>query len=240
MNIKVWNAVLVLALVSVLAGGGYILYLNHQQKQAEIQRQEELAAAEAKREAEERAAERAALLQGFEDFLNGFLQDVYTEVQEYKTSRAVMNELLRPGNLRAPEYVEENAALADTTSMSLQLQMNDVLNAFEDADAKIEELLKPMDEETQVRLQARWDAMRDENIAKFVTFFDAEQEILAAQIDLMQFYNENREVMTVDVDNQRILFDDLALQEQEAMLRAKIMEIEAVQKDAMQREVSTE
>ena len=233
MSVKAWNALLVLALVIVLSGGGYILYYNYQLRQAEIQMEQERVAAEEKREAEERAAQRAALLQKFEDFLNNFLQGVYSEVQEYKTSRSVMDALLEPDNLRDADYIAENAQMADSTSMSLQLQMNDILNTFEDADVRIQELLSQLDEETQVRLQARWDNMRNENVSKLVTFFDTEQEILSAQLGLIRFYNDNRAEMSVDTENDRVLFEDVTLQEEEAMLRAKIMELEAVQKDAL-------
>ncbi len=229
MNIKAWNALLVIALLIVLSGGGYILYQNNAQKQAEIA----LEAARIAAEAEKLEQEKQARLQAFEDFLNGFLDDVYMQAREYKKSRVVLNELSKPSNFKEPQYIEENARLAESTVMSLQLQMEDILGLFESADKQAQELLSPFEEGMQAKLQQDWEDVRDESITKYTAFFAMEQDILMAQLKRIEFYAEHSEVLSIDEKNERVLFEDVDLQEQEALLRGGIIELKAAQRDTL-------
>ncbi|MCB1721341.1 MAG: hypothetical protein H6860_03340 [Rhodospirillales bacterium] len=231
MSIKSWNILLVLALVIVLSGGGYILYQNNQQKQAEIAKAEAEEQARIAEETQRKKQEQTALMQNFEDFLNNFLQDINTQVYEYKQARTVMDELLKPGNQSTPEYIIENARLAEGTVMSLQLQMEDILKQFEKANADLKPLIEKLTPDSQDHVRQTWNKIRNENAEKFMAFFESDQEVLSAQLKLIEFYKSHAQILHADIENQRITFDDISLQEQEALLRAKIMATKAAQKD---------
>ena len=236
MSIKIWNALLVIALLIVLSGGGYILYQNNAVKQAEKSR-EQAAAAQAEQEEKERKAQKAAALkQQVDDFINGFLVDIKNEMREYKKGRAVLNELGTPANLREKAYIAENAKLAEKTVLDLQLQMDDVMSSFERADIEAQDLIARFEDSEQTLVQTRWGEVRDENAEKFMNFFASEEDILMAKLRLLEFYAENKDILTVDVVNDHIVFDALEKQEQEALLRARIMELEAEQKDLLKRD----
>jgi len=232
-NIKAWNALLVIALLIVLAGGGYILYQNNIQKQQEVSEEEALVLAQEKEEADRLEQERLTRLQGFEGFLNNFLQEVQVQAVSYKKSRAVLNELSKPSNLGEPEYIEENARLAESTVMSLQLQMDDIMSIFGAADQQAQDLIHQFEGETQLTIQKNWTDVRDQNTTKYTAFFAMEQDVLMAQLKLIEFYAEHREVLSVDVANDRVLFESVELQEQEALLRGEIIELKASQKDVL-------
>ena len=83
-------------------GGVYILYNNHQKEQARLA--SEQAALEAKHE---------ALKDEFETQIAAFASDMQNIAQQYKEQRRVLNDLLRPINLRTPEYIAENAQIAE-------------------------------------------------------------------------------------------------------------------------------
>lgn len=239
MSIKAWNALLVLSLLIVLSGGGYILYQNNMHKQ-EVAAQKAAEEAAAKEEVERKAAAQKVLSKKFEDFLNGFLQDMAKGTQEYKKARGVLEDLVDPANLRAPDYIHENARLAENTVMSLQLQMDDIMQNFEDADQAAQSLINQFDGEGQKVVQAKWVATRDQNASQYMAFFTMDQDILNAYLELMEFYDAHREDVEVDVEHNRVNFTDPSLEEEEALLRGRIMELEAMRGDVLKNEKAAE
>lgn len=233
MNIKAWNALLVIALLIVLGGGGYILYQSDVQKREEIAQEQAEIAAAAQVEVERLEAARQARLQGFEDFLNDFLREVSVQARAYKKSRAVLNELGKPSNLSEPQYIEENARLAENTVMSLQLKMDDIMSIFTRADQQAQDFIAQFEEDAQVGVQESWSSVRDENAEKYTSFFAAEQDLLMAQLKLIEFYSAQSAALSVDAEHERVLFESVELQEEEALLRGAIIELKAVQKDAV-------
>lgn len=200
MSIKQWNMLLVLALLVVLAGGGYVLYQNELAQQAKIAEQAEQ---------ERLAAEKiAALTTEFEDFLNGLLANVSQEIQEYRKTRKVLVSLTQPANLRAPEYIEENYEMGEATVMSLRLQMDKVMQLFETAEADFQALIVKWPEGRGESIRQNWRSMRDEQVTLYLGYFESEQDLLAAMQSLLSFYNEKRDVLRVNVVENRVEFDD--------------------------------
>ncbi|MEM7651254.1 MAG: hypothetical protein AAF204_04140 [Pseudomonadota bacterium] len=226
MSIKAWNALLVIALLIVLSGGGYILYQNNLQKQAEAAHK----LAEQQAEEERKAEELAALRLEFREFLDDFLVKIQTEVREYKKQREVLAGLTKPANLRQTEYIEENARLAESTVLGLQLQMETVMGLFETADEDAKTLIAKFEESERVAIEEDWASLRDENIEKFTDYFTIEQDLMMAHLALIEFYNENKDALEVDVINSRVVFDDVQKQEKEALLRGKILEIKSARR----------
>lgn len=233
MNIQAWNALLVIALLIVLGGGGYILYEDNKRKQAEI----------AQVEAEERAAEEeaarieaeveAARKQAFEDFLNNFLKDVHGKMREYQKARKVVDDLDNPSNLTKAEYARENAKFAEQTVMDLELQMGEVMLSFEQADQEAEKLIAGFDEEEQPGIREKWEDVHGKYVEDFTQFFSMDQDILRAQLTLLQFYAEHSEELFVNLNANRVLFeaDELAVEEQE--LKDNVKELKALRKEIM-------
>lgn len=233
MNIQSWNILLVLALLIVLSGGGFILYQDYQQKQAELSRFQAEEQARIEQEKERKAQEQIALMQRFEDFINTFLQDIHAQALEYKKARTVMEELIAPANLATPQYIADNARLAENTVMSLQMQMDDIMNRFKIADENIGNLIADLETENQTRVAAVWDEMRNENTEKLMILFTTDQAVLIAELKLIEFYNEHADDVQMNSVRQHILFDDVTLQEQQALLKANIIQAKAAQKDAL-------
>ena len=115
--------------------------------------------------------------------------------------------------------------------MSLQLQMEDILKQFEKANADLKPLIEKLTPDSQDHVRQTWNKIRNENAEKFMAFFESDQEVLSAQLKLIEFYKSHAQILHADIENQRITFDDISLQEQEALLRAKIMATKAAQKD---------
>jgi len=225
MSIKFWNFLLVLALLATLAGGGYILQQNYLQKQMEIQQAEE----EAARLRVEEAREAQALKVAFDEFLESFLQNLEEEAEVYKKRRTVLLGLAKPSNMRAPEYIEENARLADSTFMALQLQMDKILGLFKAADEQAQPLIAQFEEVEAEAVRASWRDLQETQAEQFMNYFKKDQDVLLVYRDLIEFYDAKKDVLNVDVISERVVFDSLEDQEHEALLRGKIVELKSRQ-----------
>lgn len=229
MNIQAWNALLVIALLIVLAGGGYILNENFKQKQAEAEQ-------EAAVEREQRAAEVAAKKQEFEDFLNAFLKDIHGKMREYQMARKIVDELDNPANLTKKEYAVENAALAEQTIMDLELQMGEVMLSFEEADKEFEDLMAKYEEDEQDGIREKWESVHGENAEKYTQFFTMDQDILRAQLKLLQYYAEHNEEMFINLNSNRIIFEADESEAMEKELKDNIRELKALRQEILSQE----
>jgi len=228
-NIQAWNALLVIALLIVLAGGGYILNENFKQKQAEAEQ-------EAAAEREQRAAEVAAKKQEFEDFLNAFLKDIHGKMREYQMARKIVDELDNPANLTKKEYAVENAALAEQTIMDLELQMGEVMLSFEEADKEFEDLMAKYEEDEQDGIREKWESVHGENAEKYTQFFTMDQDILRAQLKLLQYYAEHNEEMFINLNSNRIIFEADESEAMEKELKDNIRELKALRQEILSQE----
>ena len=229
MNIQAWNTLLVVALLIVLAGGGYILNENFKQKQAEAEQ-------EAAAEREQRAAEVAAKKQEFEDFLNAFLKDIHGKMREYQMARKIVDELDNPANLTKKEYAVENAALAEQTIMDLELQMGEVMLSFEEADKEFEDLMAKYEEDEQDGIREKWESVHGENAEKYTQFFTMDQDILRAQLKLLQYYAEHNEEMFINLNSNRIIFEADESEAMEKELKDNIRELKALRQEILSQE----
>ncbi|MCB1651800.1 MAG: hypothetical protein KDI46_07095 [Alphaproteobacteria bacterium] len=237
MNIKSWNILLVAVFLIVLTGGGYMLYQGQsvklaQQHAARAQAEKDQRAAIAREEmerAEEIQAREAALKEKFEDFLNGFLQDVSENVREYGESRKVLSGLVDPINMRAPEYIEENYALSETVILRLQLQMDKIMGVFEQADKDFVVLLDQWPVSQKDIIEGAWQQTRDQQAGLYIAYFESEQELIKVIQDFLAFCNEKRDSVTYDEESGNLLFKTEAEQEQYVGYLNKMNEIKSVQ-----------
>lgn len=171
--------------------------------------------------------------ENFEDFLNKFLNDISKEAHNYKESRMVLVSLVKPENLKNSAYIQENEALAAETIASLQTQMDQIMALFETADQRVSTLAQSFDEAEKAEILKRWKIQRDERSAQFLTYFQSEQDILAAYKELLQFYAQKRGAMSVDVANNKIMFTNPEDQIAADAISARILELTKKQHDVL-------
>lgn len=221
MNVKFWNLFLVLALLLSLSVGGGILYQNHLAKQAEMAR---IKAEEMQKVAEAQNRERKIKAE-FEEFLNALLKQIAAESELYKKSRMVLTGLVQPMNMAQPEYIKENAALAEDTLATLRGQMDKIMNLFTEANQRVEKLTADISPEARATILESWNKMRAEEIGLFVQYFESEQVVLDDYKALIDFYAQKREALHVDAQSGEIVFDDPEDEKKAMALRAEIKEL---------------
>ena len=80
----------------------------------------------------------------------------------------------------------------------------------------------------------------DTRVEQFTAFFTMDQDVLMAQLELMEFYDAHKDTITVDEENGHMIMETPELQEEEALLRGEIMEMKAMQKDVLQKADETQ
>lgn len=212
------------ALLAVLAGGGYAAYHFDLLKQPEAE--QSVAAVETSTENR----------QAFEDFLNDFLKQVATEAQAYKQRRTVLVSLLQPENLKNSAYIQENEKLAEETTQGLQAQMDKIMSAFDQGDQKVAELVEHFAPEDRAGILESWKTQRDKRANQFLAYFTSEQEIIGAYNELLKLYADKRDAMSVDVANKKIMFTNPEDQVAADQITDKIAALSKAQRELLTEE----
>ena len=237
MSIKQWNSLLVLALVVVLAGGAYWLYAT-QEKQAEHSEQAvpvtEATVAAAVPSEDTRKPDQTALLKDIEDELNGVIAEVNEEAQSYKARRKVMLDLIRPANLRAPDYIAENYKIAETTDWELQMQMEHMMAVFSNADVKMKQAIFRLTPDEQSQSITRWKSIHGSLASQYIEFFSGDQIVFAKIKELLGYYYTHRNELDIDVPNNRIVFEDAEKQAEAFRINKEIRDVMKIQRAAAQ------
>lgn len=224
MKVKLWHVFLVGAIV---AAGVGVVYVRHvEQARQEAARLEAEQAAQAQKDREQRAA--------FEDFLNGFLRGVEESAREYRQRRQVLAGLVRPENLRSPEYVSENASLAESTVLALHIQMDEIMGAFETADGDIAALAAGLSGDGRAAVEQKWQDVRAQQQEKFLAYFASERDVLAAYKALMDFYAARKDGFSVDAESGQVRFTAPEDQAEAATLQSRIDVLSAAQAELLQ------
>ncbi|MGB0720067.1 MAG: hypothetical protein ACPGRX_06315 [Bdellovibrionales bacterium] len=141
-----------------------------------------------------------------ETILNDFLRDVAAEMSDYRKQRKVLDDLIKPVNLRDASYVESNYALGQQTIAALKSQMNDVMAVFDDKDNALRDALRGQSASFRANILRKWAAMKSEQADVFVNYFTFENKILAAYQDLLGFLYEKRGAYAYIPDQADIIF----------------------------------
>ncbi|MCC6597986.1 MAG: hypothetical protein IT559_04280 [Alphaproteobacteria bacterium] len=222
MNKKLWYILLAFVLfVGVFSG--VLAYMS-------AKRQEQAG----KQYVAEQKAQNAEIKADFEVFLNGFLADVEKNAFAYKQRRKVLTGLIKPENMKMPEYIEENASLAESTILALHLQMNEILEAFAKADHEIETLLPGLPEGERIAARQKWEQVRTNSQDQFTGYFASERDILAAYKKLLHFYAEKKESISIDSESNAVYLLKPEDQKEALALQKDIKDLEAAQIEFMQ------
>ncbi len=144
----------------------------------------------------------------FEVVLNGFLQDLDSEARAYKTKRKIADDLVKPFNLRAPEYVAQNYELLQTVSADLRMRMENVVHIFTQANANIESLLVGYPPETQGPILTRWESVQDGQLDRYLKYLAFDDELLKAYDRLLAFYLQNSDALYYDIEADQFYIED--------------------------------
>ncbi len=144
----------------------------------------------------------------FENFLNEFLRNVNEQVKDYKTQRKVLAETIKPLNLRSPAYVEENYMLMQRTAPELRQKMEALMQTFSQAGNRVEALIASQPPEARDAILKEWQQMEKKRVGAYISFFLIEEDLIKVYEQLMGFYYQTSPVFKVDVENDRIVFDN--------------------------------
>jgi hypothetical protein len=178
-------------------------------------------------------AERDALNQSFEDFLNQFLKNVHAGMVDYKQKRKVLVEATGPRNLSDPAYVEENLRLVETLIPSLRQRMANVIKTFEDAEAEIAGLVEGQPENVQAGILKKWADLKNAQGQVYIGYFAAENDILTAYDDLMRFYYSKRNEFTVAPETNALVFKNPKDDAEAKKLQQRITDLYAQQDELL-------
>jgi hypothetical protein len=225
-------AALIIAVVIVLVAlGGWYGYSVW--SRVDAQQQAELSA-------EEREAYVKTLAYEFELILDGLLTEVQEESIEYRKERKVLNEITQPENLVDRTYVEGNYALMQSLIPSIRESMNDIMQAFEEADERVRTLLLDVDEEMQISLLQEWDALKEQQAATYIAFFAVEDELIEAQSALMNFYYDRMGEFSYNETTGNLEFENPADKEAEKRLRLLVKQLSLKQAMILSRDIQSQ
>ncbi len=125
---------------------------------------------------------------------------------EYKNQRKILIEAVKPVNLRSPEYVKENYALVQSVAPELRQKMDALMQVFAQTGVQVESLVSTEDPETRDAVLAKWKAMENEQVGKYISFFEAEEKNIQAYEALISFLHETATDFAVDLENDAIVY----------------------------------
>lgn len=174
---------------------------------------------------EVRQAENDELAQGFEDVLNGLLDNVQAKVLAYKRARKVLTEIVQPVNLARLDNMDENIAMMDRIIPDLRGKMDGIMLAFETADGQVKALLNGVEAESQAKLLKTWTDTRSGYANDYLAFFELEEQVIDAHRALMAFYQQAAGQFVYAAETDLLVFEDENLRLLEADLKLDIKEL---------------
>ena len=221
MSVQTWNKLLTYGLVLILGIAGYFGYGFYQDYAAnqEVKRleriKEQTRLANERKEAERIAREKEAkvlrqleLKQEFEVFLNDFLNEVRAKIRKYRESRRIMDDLLKPANLRSRKFVKENRGLGEATIMSLSLQADAIMTVFDKAQKRFETEFQQFENEEQAKVNKSWAEVWGEQQERYKLYFATDKEVLQSIQDLLVFYRTYMKSLRVDFEKDIVYMAD--------------------------------
>ncbi len=219
--------------VGALVGTGFFMHKRNMAEQKQVQQNAEAVVAQVRKAGKLEMQKQAALRDEFEMFLKQFTDQLQVDMQKYKATRNVLNALEDTDNLVRPDYIDGNADLAESTVLSLEESAAEIMMRFEKADNRSQDLIPQFkDVQEQENIRTSWAKVRDENMKLMRAFFTMDQEILNAQLELIEFYRTNKDVMDID-ENGDIVFMQDSIGQRAQVLKDSIEELRKMQKLAM-------
>ena len=144
----------------------------------------------------------------FEDFLNSFLDELQIKMMAYNNKRKIARDLIKPENVRTPEYLQENSKMLQEISAEMNTDMDNIIQTFKQADRDIKDLVNiSISGDKDVILQ-KWETVREKQLETYMAFFIHEKELLTEYRELFNFYFSLGQNLQVDVTNNELIVSD--------------------------------
>lgn len=150
----------------------------------------------------------------FEDMLNKFLHTLDTKSQKYKSSRKAITDTIKPENIRAESFLEENQEFAASLVQEMELQMDDIINSFDNADQEIKVLVTAHPEADKDIILDKWKSVKTERMENYMSFFLLEKDFLAKHLEILDLIAQANGQYKVDVMNSMIVFENDTIAQQ--------------------------
>ena len=173
------------------------------------------------------------LSKAFEDTLNTLILNTKARTTTYTKQRALLFKAMSPQTLANVKDLNAHFMAVQRLSAEQRATIDDILLNFENANQAIENILYTYteDKEERERLSQIWQTMKTQQIDAYFNFFDTEEQIITAQINLMQLYAAENS-LTYDSAQNKILVSKPQAQEQTDALTALIKEFQNEQANA--------
>ena len=204
-----WILVLVTVAASAIGGAAAYYYLGHAKEQPMTivaQPDDRPESSDGQASVSEQPAQEPSIEKKFETLLNDLLKNVSGQMTEYKNQRKILIEAVKPVNLRSPGYVKENYTLVQSIAPELRQKMDGLMQVFSKTGEQVESLVATQNAETRDAILAKWKAMENEQVGKYISFFEAEEKNIQAYEALISFLQETSSDFTVDLENDRIAY----------------------------------
>lgn len=147
------------------------------------------------------------LAKSFEDTLNTLLLSVQKQAQSYSAQRAALFALMSPQAISASQDLNAYTLDVQRQAAVLRASIDEIMLSFERANARVDDLLytQVQDEETRKTLLDSWQAMKSEQVSLYLNFFNHEEQIITAQLNLMALYAAQDAPLTYDAQTKRLL-----------------------------------
>lgn len=161
--------------------------------------------------------------------LNQMLKDVYDEMQDYRKRRKILNDIVKPRNLRDSRYIQESYKLTQETVSDLKSRSNRIIKIFDTKEAEIKALIKDRPRAAQDNILAAWNKMKSKQVSLYVQYFTIEQEILSKYQELIGLYYKNQNSVTYNQEKDQISFTSVDLNNEASQLTLKIQTLKKQQ-----------
>ena len=143
------------------------------------------------------------LSQAFEDALNSLLIDIKQRTATYNAQRTALARAMSPANITAAKNLSDHLMTVQRLSAEQRTTIDDILLSFESTNATIENLLfeHVHNEDKRTALLKNWKEMKTQQVNAYFSFFEIEEQIITAQLNLMQLYAEQDSVQYNNTDD---------------------------------------
>ena len=176
------------------------------------------------------AANDIDLSKAFEDTLNTLVADIQKRTITYINQRQALSRAMAPNTIAAAKDLTQHFMTVQRLSAEQRTTIDDILLSFENTNADIESLLlkNVPSEEQRAELMQNWQNMRKTYVSPYFDFFEIEEQIITAQLNLMTLYTQ-QESITYNEAVDRITVPNPQAQAQANALRAVIHDFQREQ-----------
>ena len=105
-------------------------------------------------------------------------------------------------------------------SVELNKQMDDIMRAFKDADIEMNKMTTGRPEAERKNTLQAWDNLKERQGQSYVALFTAEEDIIKAYQNLMDFYYERRGIFVYDGQGELIFQNQISKTQETALIKA--------------------